>query len=415
MAGIRSAVVLTVVAVLLAGCTLGAGGADPVAPTAPATPTPDVWTVPLENSSLDLDAETVFARVEALVGEDVESPPVEVLRGSGAGSGAFGYPYTPYGFVEDLGLTEVGEGGTSAAGLTDSFGNVYLVPSAGNHEALIKVLVHEYVHVVQFRADLLPWDQRELLGDLPTDTAQTRLALVEGAAVWVTDAYTRRHQPANVSLQSDRMAHLYRNGSVGTRYFLARYHFGYRGIDQRIDSPDQLRALYATDVPNTTEQFLHGYGPAEEPPRRFAIDFPGETSRDFLAEASEDQGWRIDGPQDEDVMGELFIRVALSRNLSFERAADAADGWGYDRLVAYERNDTAGYVWVTRWDDAANATAFENAFETYADRRSTGPEQTFRVDRVAPEFVVVYSGPLSFVERASASRTAEGVRVGVGS
>lgn len=395
-----SAFVLAV-AVLLSGCTFGAGDGGPAAPTAPGTPTPGGEAVSLENSSLDLDADAVFARVEVLVGEDVQAPPVQVLQGSGAGGGAFSYPYTPYGFVEDVALTETGPGGTSAAGVTDAYGNVYLVPSAGDHEELVQLLVHEYVHAVQFRADLLPWDNRDFLGDLSTDAAQTRRALIEGAAVWVTDEYTERHQP-NVTSQSDRMARLYRNASVGDRYFLARYHFGYRGVDRRIDSPDQLRGLYATDVPNTTEQLVHGYSPAEEPPRRFDV------------EAGDGAGWTAVDHEDEDVLGELFVRVVLSKELALDASADAAAGWGYDRLVEYERDGEPAYAWLTRWDDADEAAEFERAFETYADRRSTPANLSFRVQRAAPEYVVVYSGDPAFVGAANATVTSDGVRVAVG-
>lgn len=392
----RLALLAVAIALALAGCAVAA-------PTAGDAAGDGLRQVALENSSLDLEADRIFAEVERLVGENVSGrPSVYVLRGETVGNDSFAYPYTPYGFVQDLALTEVAPGGDDAAGVTDNFGRVYLIPGQQSRHERRTVLVHEYVHVIQTRRGLLPWRRSSLGGDIPTDLAQTRLGLIEGPAVWVTDAYVRRHLPANVTNQSTRMRLAYERARVGGRYFLARYHFGYLGVDRRIDSPDALRGLYAPPVPNTTEQLIHGYGPAEEPPRRFDVDAGGGGD------------WTGADPTDEDVMGELFVRVALSRNLSIEAAADAADGWGYDRLVEYERNGTDGYVWITRWDDPENATVFEGAFETYVDRRSTGPEESFRVERLSETFVVVYSGPPAFTQSATTARTADGVRVSVG-
>lgn len=388
----RGRLALLAIAIALAGCAVAAPTADDA-----------VRQVTLENSSLDLEADRIFADVERLVDENVSTrPPVYVLRGETAGNDSFAYPYTPDGFVQDLALTDVRSGGDSAAGFTDGFGTVYLIPGEQSRQERLTVLVHEYVHVIQTRRGLLPWTRTALQGNIPTDLAQTRLALIEGPAVWVTDAYVRRHLPDDVTTQSTRLRRAYERARVGGRFFLARYHFGYLGVDRRIDSPDELRELYAPPVPNTTEQLIHGYDPGAEPPLRFAVDAEGGG------------GWTVADPADEDVMGELFVRVALSRNLPLEAAADAADGWGYDRLVEYERNGTDGYVWITRWDDPANATAFERAFGTYVGRRSTGPDESFRVERLAETFVVVYSGPPSFTESASTARTADVVRVSVG-
>lgn len=396
MPSTRVRVALLAVAVALAGCAVAAPTSDGQSDETAITQ------VTLENSSLELDAERHFDRVERLVAENLsEYPPVYVLRGEGAGGGAFNYPYTPYEFVKHLRLTEVRPGGDGAAGLTDGFGRVYLVPGKQSRTEQVTVLVHEYVHVLQFRADMLPWSPASLQGNVPTDLAQTRLALTEGAAVWVTDRYIERYMPANVSLQSTRMEQSYEAATVGGRYFIARYHVGAQGVDRRIDEPTELRDLYAQNVPNTTEQLIHGYGPAEEPPRRFAV------------ETSDGTDWTVTEPDDEDVMGELFVRVALSRNLTLERAAAAADGWGYDRLIEYERNDTSAFAWVTRWDDPANASEFADAFEMYRSQRDTPANLTFRVERLGPEHVVVYSGPPRFVDRAETSRTVEGVRVGV--
>ncbi len=397
--------------VVLAGCTYGAGGAAPAAPSAGSdaaatgsqatNATSGVREVSLENSSIDLPADRLFGEVEALVGEDVEAPEVRVLKGRSAGGGAFSYPHTPYGFVEDMALTDVAPGGDGAAGMTDQFGGVYLVAGNTTPTAQTKILVHEYVHVIQFRADLLPWTLSELQRNIPTDEAQTKLALTEGAAVWVTDQYIRRHMPKGTTPQSKRMAIAYEEARVGGRFFLARYYFGAQGVDRRLDDASQLRAFYEGDLPETTEQLLHGATPATEPMAPLNVTAQGG------------ENWQVAGGEDEDRLGELFIRVALSRELSRPAAANAADGWAYDRLLEFNRGGDTAYAWVTRWDDPANASAFDAAFETYAERRNTTDSLAFRTKRLGDGVVVVYSGPQAFVDRATATMTGDGERVRV--
>lgn len=181
MRGPAVRVALLVALLTLAGCSYGVGGTAPAAPTAPGADAPggDSTTtdsdgfrrVSLENSSIDLPAERIFEDALVLVDEDVDQPAVQVLVGDAAGSDAFAYPHTPYGFVEDLALTEVGPGGDDAAGITDVYGPVYLVAGNASTAGHTKVLVHEYVHTIQRRASLLPWDPTEMTGNVPTDEA----------------------------------------------------------------------------------------------------------------------------------------------------------------------------------------------------------------------------------------------------
>lgn len=421
--------IVAVVALLaLAGCTYGVGGADPAAPTAGTggtTPggegtdafgTDAVGPVSLENSSLDLPADRIVADVEAMLGEDVERPRIEVLqlptpngteaeRGESTGSDSPVYfAQTPYRFAQHLALDEVGIEGDAAglaAGTTDQFGFVRLRVANATRDQQVKLFVHEYVHVVQVRSGMLPWSLGELAGDLPTDEEQAKWALTEGAAVWATDQYVDRHLDGATS-QSTVMADQYERASVGSRFALARYHLGATGVDRHLDDPAALRDLYRPPIPNTTEQVIHGYRPGEEPMDPVAVD------------ASAGDGWAPVDADDEDRLGELFVRVALSKELSLNESASAAAGWGYDRLVAYEREDAAAFAWVTRWDDSANASEFAAAFETYADRRNTSDSRAFGVERAGDEVVVVYSGPRAFVDAASTDADGETVRVRVG-
>lgn len=421
MGGSRSRLATVVVALLLAGCTYGVGGTDTVAPTAGSDGPPDaaasevdgapVEPVSLENSSLSLPADRILADVEGLLGEDVERPRIEVLEppapdggGDTESNATVYFAQTPYRFAEHLALDEVGvDGGAEglATGTTNQFGFVRLQVADATRAQQEKLLVHEYVHVVQVRSGMFPWSLGDLAGNMPTDEAQAKWALTEGAAVWATDRYVDRHMAATVRPQSAVMADQYERAAVGSRFFLARYHLGATGVDRHLEDPADLRSLYRPPIPNTTEQVIHGYGPGEEPMDPVTVD------------ASAGDGWAPVDTVDEDRLGELFVRVALSKELSLNESASAAAGWGYDRLVTYERPDDVGFAWVTRWDDSANATEFARAFETYADRRATGDAHAFGLERAGDEVVVVYSGPPSFVEAASADADGETVHVRV--
>lgn len=407
VSGPRVSAFALAVALVLSGCTFGAGSGGPLAPTAGDGGTSDESDgVPLEAHPLsgELDANRTFERVERLVGEDVQYPPVTVLEpgaGGGGGGGAVGgFTYTPYRFAEYLDLRNVSAGGgPSAAGLTNGFGQVYIVPGSGPTVVLKQVLVHEFVHVVQFRSGMLPegWPAS---GNDTTDASQVRLALIEGAAVYVADEYTEAYLAGpNVTLQSEQMARNYAEARVGGRFVFARYHFGSTYVAGRLDSPGELRSLYE-DPPETTEEILHD-GSA-----------PGDPYQPLAVEANGGE-WELADPGDVDIMGELFVRVVLSRSLSLPEAADAAAGWGMDRVVEYERDDQAAFAWVLRWDDAANATAFREAMDTYVERRDTGPDLEFRTASVGDETVVVFLGPPEFVDAASASGTSDDVRVTV--
>lgn len=413
--------------VTMAGCTYGVGESEPAAPSAEGS-TPTIESVSLANSSLDLPADRILADLQAVLEADIDSPPVQVVElpveaggdeaddaeeDADEDGGSVTFQQTPYRFAEHVALDELGSNGTTrvdggiASGATTAFGTVRLVVANASRAEQEKLLVHEYTHAIQFDAELIQWSPLEFFSDIPTDEAQVKWALAEGGAVWVTDQYIEAHMPDNVTLQSTEMAEVYEDSRVGTRFQLARYHLGAIGIDRHVDDPAELRDFYSGPLPNSTEQLIHGYTPAEEPITRLPV------------EATDGDGWTVQDPGDEDRLGELVVRVALSKELSLDEAATAAAGWGSDHLVEFERNDTAGFAWVTRWDDPANASEFESALATYVERRDTGEDLAFGVDRPGDETVVLYSGPPAFVDAAWAEVDGDvgdgspGVRVGV--
>lgn len=384
--------VLLALLLTLAGCVGAPTAATDPEPTASATTdreapaTPDA--VAVRGGSLPANATLVFERVEELHGVDVEAPTVHVERITERGSFADGS--TPIRRLFGVAETEVNL--SRAGGLTRTDGTVFVHPGASEPRRIERVLAHEFVHVVQFRSGTVPWPS----ADASTDRRLARLGVVEGAAVDATDAYVARYRP-NATRQSAQVARDYERGPSGNRLLWARYLFGHRYVDGRVDAPAELDRVYATP-PNTTEQLVHGLDPGAEPPRPLSADVT--VTR---------EGWRR--AVADDTAGELFVRVVLRSRLGRERAARAAAGWGNDSLHAFGDGRRVGAAWVLRWDSATDADEFAAAFRRYADRR--GPRFAFGLRRPTPNTTVAVAGPAGFVENATATATADGVRVRV--
>ncbi|MFB6135625.1 MAG: hypothetical protein ABEJ04_02600 [Halobacteriaceae archaeon] len=406
----RFAVLSLVLLVPLAGCAgaLPGGGAQTTAATATTTTTtaPPTGTtttrttaranasgydVDVANGTLSFDANATFARVQLLLGTDADAPTVE-LRNL---TERKGYRPGRSPFLRTFGVRNATLDRDAPGGVTPLSGKVYLHRGEGPPARVEQVLAHEFVHATQFRTNMLPWlsalDQPRLTMDL----VQARVALVEGAAVYVTDAYTSEHLDG-AAAQTARVADEYEAADAGGKLFYARYLFGSRYVASRVDSPANVSAAYR-HYPRTTEQVLHNYTNREEPPAPLNVT------------ATQSLPWRH---VSNDTAGELVLRVALSSELSERRAAAAAAGWGNDVVDVYRssRNGSAwGFAWTLRWDSPGEAAQFREAFAAYRDRRAA----RFRVVPVGEETVVVFAGAPGFVANATASGTPGEVTVGV--
>jgi hypothetical protein len=246
-------------------------------------------------------------------------------------------------------------------------------------------LVHEFVHNAQFeRVDETPGMRAAFAGE--HQRRRVGAAIVEGSASYVAFQYMLRYTDRNrtwLRTATDE----YRNASPAGKYVWAPYHFGREYVAERVDAPRDHWRLYR-NPPNTTEAIILGLAPGAEPPAPLSVsvetDHYEETARE--------------------TRGEMFARIVLAAELPEERAASGASGWGNDRLVTLQRNDRRGFVWSTRWDSAADAAEFLETFRTAMDRRGErragywlGDGTAIRVVRVAPETVVVATGPPAFV------------------
>jgi len=405
----RLAALALVLSLVLAGC---ATESDAFRTTEPETETPgpvtetrqptrtttavdvtEEYAVPVSGEELPVDADLTFARVQALVGTDVEPQPVTVRSGSARSADASYYERQP--FFEIMGLADANFSTAGASGVTYTDGEVQITTREAPPAEVERVLAHEFTHTIQMRTSMTADLDSVGYGERTTDYSMTRRALVEGGAVYVTDVYAERFQNRTV-YQSTVVETEYERGPSGNRYLWAPYHFGYRYVDETIDAPAQLETVYE-DFPVTTEQVIHGYGPDEEPAADLGLtDETGDWYR-----------------TDADTKGELVTRIVLRDELSQDRAAEAAAGWGNDRVHVYEheRRDRRGIAWAIRMDDAAEATEAVEAFEAYAARQSAAD---YRVERTTERTLVVFAGDVAFVENAHAAGADGEISVAVG-
>ncbi|MFD1647295.1 hypothetical protein [Haloarchaeobius litoreus] len=257
---------------------------------------------------------------------------------------------------------------------------------------IANVLAHELSHRYQSdgrREQLLDEIGREYLQT--TDGGAVQRALVEGGPTYVADTYADEHLSDSRNL-SEEIAPRWDDFGIVRRVMWSGHYLGAAYLHQRIDSPQQLDEVYA-DPPRTTEQVLHPER-GDEPPRNLTVTANTSAS-----------AWETGR---RDVRGEMYTRILLGPALGSDRAAEAAAGWGMDREVVFFQGSDQGHAWVLRWDDAANATEFEGAFEAFLDQRANATDgrwshdgHAFDVLRVSDETVVVLWGDAGFVDGAT--------------
>ncbi|MFD1647160.1 hypothetical protein [Haloarchaeobius litoreus] len=388
--GRRLGVLACALLVVLAGC-----GAQEVsrpetaaATTAPATtterpaattdaPADDADTgIRYRGDSLSFAAAPVFDRVESLLGVSAD-PPAEVTvenasswfrtnatdRPRPTGTGRFGALVGVETDGRDADLRGTPNGATSP------FGGVSIYPGDGSSVALEVVLAHEFVHVVQFQRNQVSAVRRNV-GGTSTDARWTSRSIVEGVAVWTETRYVETYG-LDAPTGGERTTTLYSEATPGTpfRHGQGAYLFGYEYVRNKSSGLDRVEGLYERP-PTTSEQVLHGLDPGSEPPVEL-----------YVRTIAEGNTWR---GSTTDTLGEAYTRVVLENGVAVPTAADAAAGWGNDRLVTYRERPTANasFVWVTRWDTAADATEFRDAMNATFDADGQRTGDRWRLDDV---------------------------------
>lgn len=413
--GRRLGVLACALLVVLAGC--GAQGVDrPETATATTEPTttteqPAVGTtdapgddsdpgIRYRGDSLSFEAAPVFDRVESLLGVTADPPNAVSVENA---STWFGTNVTerraPTGTGRFGALVGVETAGSYADlretpnGATSPFGSVRLYPGSGSPAALEVVLAHEFVHVVQFQRNQVSAVRRNV-GGTSTDARWTARSIVEGVAVWTETQYVETYG-LDAPTGGERTTTLYTEATPGTpfRHGQGAYRFGYDYVRNNSPGLDGVERLYERP-PTTSEQVLHGLDPGSEP--------PAELSVRTIADGTT---WRGSAT---DTLGEAYARVVLENGVSIPDSVDAAAGWGNDRLVSYRERPTANasFVWVTRWDTAADATEFRDAMnatlgaggERTGDRWRLDGEARATTDRPGDTTVVVTVGDAGLLD-----------------
>lgn len=310
----------------------------------------------------------------------VEDPP----EGRGPG------PSPTTGFTNLVGIApppSAGENGGVVTGAVTRGVSVTLYDHPSVNETFLETIVaHEFLHVYQNT-------MRPAAGVASLDRGRNRVrlrgAVIEGSAEYVQERYAVRYQ--NATLNQTAIPREWTNASAYARWRLASYEYGSRYFAMRIDDPAAIRDVYE-NPPRTTEQLVHGYAPDEERAKNLTVSSDTENSSFSSLGGS--------------TKGELFVRIALSTELDWNRSARAASGWGMDRLTLFSGQKNA-YAWTLRWDSAGEADEFRRAFEDYAAAKET----PLRLEAVGDETVVVFAGPEEFVTNATATGNSSSVTI----
>lgn len=388
--------------VVLAGCggVLTAPATDTTGTDAPSpTPSTDVQVI---GGDLPFDATTVFERVLNVTDERVPGPVVYVEDADEESPAVLESRDSQ--FRQALGIVPPrndSEGVHLAAYAPADGNSVHVYESVLENETTAESTVaHEFVHVVQFQNEwhesIWTVDPAVGSGEISYDGELTYYLVLEGAAAYVQYRYEQEFLPSLPDGAAAVRA-AYENASAYERLSIARYVYGAEYVAERADSPADLRDVHRRP-PESSEQVLHNTTDPVE---------------DVTVTTGETGNWTVDH---RDRQGELFLRVALRTELNRSTAVDAAAGWGEDRRVTFERGNATGTAWVLHWDDRANATMFEAAFERYLDAKATerdgvwyqdGGNATYRLERTSNEMSVVLLGNESFVRGVSLESTHE--------
>lgn len=236
---------------------------------------------------------------------------------------------------------------------------LYVVSRSGGRVGVEEkvIFAHEFTHALQ--------DQHFPLEPLTQDAftegdrALARTALIEGDATLLMSLWSQEHLSFAELLQLVGMAigpnqagledvppflreSLLFPYEAGLQFVMA-IHTG--GGWQAVD------AAFA-DPPDSTEQILH-------PEKYETREAPMEVELPAGLAARMGSGWRITL---EDTLGEFQIGAWLRITGDATTAADAAAGWGGDRILLLEGPDDAWAIaWETAWETAADAEAFAGA------------------------------------------------------
>lgn len=397
----RRAVLAIGLVVVLAGCSsaIAPPGGTATEETSNGT-TAEERSIAVEGGSIPVDHTTLFDDVTRMLAVDA-APPDTIYVEPDSEMGIQKEPMNPFFRLVGIERSNDADRTATALGYVSGPQSVYVNEKVlMDEEQVTLTLVHEYVHVVQGRTDAIERLNSAIDDPKSTDGMIVRHAVLEGPAVSAeTRIWTQRGYDG--STPAAGMSRSYETTSGAKQWIYARYYFGYEYLQTRNVSMTAIDDLYDSP-PRTSEELIHGMAAGSEPLPPLSV-------------AVESAEWDV---RSRDRTGELFVRVALDTEVSANDATEAAAGWGTDTRVELSSDEERAYVWALRWDDATNATEFEETFQEYLDERATkndgvwiDDDAAFSYTRVDDETAVVFLGSESFVRTASVEGTNESVRV----
>ncbi len=380
---LRRAAVLVALAAIVAACGSSSATVSPspseasVAPSVPATPTPDPATVyaGIEAQVQQLRGLSAKTTVEPTLLDEAglkrnmtvafdKSNPAAIVDASQR-------------LYELLGLIPAGSSlhdlfvkllGSQVAGYYDpDTKQLYVVSRSGAIGALEKtIFAHEYDHALQDQNFGLENLDLESVGH--GDATLAHQAVAEGDAtllmtIWAQSNLTTAELIQLAQAASDpeaaktlaEMPDILKETltfpyTAGMELVVAAQASsgGWKGVDALYQKP-----------PASTEQVLHPekYTAGEAP---IGVSFPKDLAKRLGA------GWTV---AMEDTFGEFQLGVWLKSagKVPAATATTAAAGWGGDRVALVTNGDRAGVVLDTRWDTPADAAEFAAAAQTALD------------------------------------------------
>jgi hypothetical protein len=253
------------------------------------------------------------------------------------------------------------------AGLYDSEQEeIYLVLDRYTSDLWLEVtFAHEFTHALQDQHfDLDSLEDRALT----TDSRLALQALVEGDATLVMVEYAYEYLFEMSFDRSDLLEAIqqveqgeYQGGPTVVREtegFPYEQGIVFAAALTERGGWDQLNQAFR-DPPQTTEQVMH--------PDKYLAGEVGQAPEVGNLLGALGEGWE---ELRRDVLGELFIRVYLERELGSEEALVAAEGWEGDAAVFLcdEEEGQELLALRIRWDSESNADEFLSAYATFMQR-----------------------------------------------
>jgi tetratricopeptide (TPR) repeat protein len=226
-------------------------------------------------------------------------------------------------------------------------------------------IAHEYVHALQDQHfDLETLDS----ADLNSDEHLALDALIEGDATLAMMLYAVEHISLVDRLESVSSAGGYESGVFDTSPafiqemelfpYIEGYDFvlalhesgGWEAVNEAYENP-----------PGSAEQVLH-------PERYREGDEPQEVSLPDLVIELREEWVELDN----DVLGELGLRLTLAEYVGPAAASAAAEGWAGDRYALLQQGEEGPHVLVmqTYWDDQDEADEFQAIYQIYMAHRT---------------------------------------------